>query len=410
MSGLHDNLEAWALAHGTEVAAAVVDHEPVARAAIRARRRNRLLATGATAIVAAVGVVAMASAIPGVNQPPAAQDLSRHLSELVCGDPWVASSGTTDYIAVASSLYSAPSGEWTLTDDNGDTHVDFSGFTAGLGSVSWQGEVGLKGHVIVRERTVAVKLGTIVGVTEEQYAQIGEGGAKLDVNTPRPGACGDVSPGNSSGKVTYHLVLQLSRVGDQSGRVATIVDPGGAKTVDIDGVEAYVSGKVDESVRAFVVPTPTTPSCRPYQDLIAQGVPTYSARYATTIPGLRSGVAVVEPYYDDSDYLVINAESPLTDHWYANRNAWLVVESGWPKIAIPLGWNADHTRLVESSTAPRPESQADCVVTLEGVPPSGAVYLVIDGVDWDAVSEQNPLLDVASVSGFQTWVYLGQAD
>ena len=40
----------------------------------------------------------------------------------------------------------------------------------------------------------------------------------------------------------------------------------------------------------------------------------------------------------------------------------------------------------------------------------GAVYLVIDGVDWDAVGEKYPLLDVSGPNDFQTWVYLGQAE
>ena len=87
---------AFAQSHGAQVASAVADQEPTTRERIRSRRRNRAVATAATAVVAVVGVVAIASALPGVGQAPPAQELSRHLSELVCGEPWVVESGTTE--------------------------------------------------------------------------------------------------------------------------------------------------------------------------------------------------------------------------------------------------------------------------------------------------------------------------
>lgn len=417
MSGLRENLEEWAQSHGAQVASAVADQEPTTRERIRSRRRNRAVATAATAVVAVVGVVAIASALPGVGQAPPAQELSRHLSELVCGEPWVVESGTTEYISDAGYYFDEPQGDWVLTDSSGNTHANFAGYSAGQAAVSWQGNIGLRGHTIVRARTVAVKLGTIVGVTEEQYAPLSEGGgANLHVNAPRPGACGDNSPGNSSGKVTYHLVLQFSRVGDGGGPVATIVDPGGPLTVTVDGVEEYVKaqaappadphGPTGDVFQAFLVPRPTEASCRPYQDLMGAGLPNgRSMTYTASFPGLRPLGGLLE-----EGNLVIDADSPQTRRWYADHDAWLVVASGGPKIAEPLGWNADATQLAWSDDAPPPDAQLDCVITFEYSPPKGAVYLVIDGIDLDAVNAAYPDVSIDFVAAaMQTWVYLGIA-
>jgi len=429
MSGLRDNLEDWALAHGEQVAAVMTTHEAAGRRAIRSRRRNRILATGATAAAAVVGVVTLASAVPGVNQQPAAQDLARHLSELVCGDPWVVSAGNTEYYPEADFYFDEPRGDWVLTDDDGDTHTGYSGFTAGLGSVSWQGAIDVRGHTIVRARTVAVKLGTIVGVTEEQYGRVrDEGGASIYANAPRPGACGDTSPGNSSGKVTYHLVLQLTRVGDGGGPVATIVDPGGAKTVDIDGVEAYIEAQAAPSVdplaprgdlyQAFAVPAPTSTSCTPFQDMIDAGEPLVfnHMQYLVTIPGVQP---ITGATWANEPAAIV--DDPNYHAWYTDLPAAIVAEHF--KGGNPLGyltWTAgpnvsgeahpDQLRLVntDEATFPMPAT-ADCVFTLPLPAVSGAVYLVIDGVDASALDDAYPGADY-DLTNMQTWVYLGQAD
>jgi len=414
MSGLRDNLEEWALGHGEHIAAVVSEHESAGRRAIRSRRRNRVLATATTAIVAALGVVAVASALPGDTATPAAQDLSRHLSELVCGDPWLVESGTTPYISDAGSYYDEPQGDWVLTDDNGDMHTDFTGFTALLGSVSWQGEIGLHNHTIVRARTVAVKLGEIVGVSQEQYAQIFDPGvAGINLSAPRPGACGEGSPGSTSGKVTYHLVLQVQRVGDGGGPVATLVDPGGPLTVDIDDVEAYVAAHASpradprapqgDLYQAFVVPRPTEYSCRPYQDLIASGEPSVTAMtYNVTIPGIRPRAQMIN---DESP--VVATVAGGVDAWFTRFHAWLVIADG-SNPTRPVAWNSDGTELAYSETAPRPPAEFDCVVPFNYVPPSGTIYLVIDGVDPAALAAAYPGADY-SLEGMQTWVYLGEA-
>ena len=416
MSGLRDNLEHWALAHGEQVATVVTQRESSARQAIRARRRNRVLVTAATAIAAVVGVVAIASAIPGVQEAPPAQGLSRHLSELVCGEPWVVESGTTQYAEDAGTYFDDPRGDWVLTDDDGETHTDFSGYTAGYGAVSWQGEIGLHGHVTVRERMVAVKLGTIVGVTEEQYAQIrDQGGADLDAYAPSPGACGDTPPGNSSGRVTYHLVLQLSRVGEGGGPVATIVDPGGPLTVDIDGVEAYVAAQrptepdlhspVGDTYQAFVVPRPSAQSCTPYDDMVEAGEPTVGnhLEYTLTIPGVQPlGAEMTDP--------LVSSTTSLADEWYTHLASWLVVQEGSISES-GMAWDDSVHVLAESDDAPAPPAQkSNCVETFEYVMPSGSVFLVIDGIDLDAVNDAYPGASIDfDVAAMQTWVYLGEA-
>jgi len=427
MSGLRDNLEEWALARGSEVAAVVAEREVAGRHAIRTRRRRRILATATTAIVAAVAVVTVASALPGVNDAPPAKELSRHLSELVCGDPWLAESGTTAYMSDADYYFDPPQGGWVLTDDNGDTHSDFTGFTAGLGSVSWQGEQDLRGHTIVRARTVAVKLGTVVGVTEDQYARIrDEGGASLNVNAPRPGACGDTAPGNSSGKVTYHLVLQLSRLGDGGGPLATIVDPGGPLTVAIDGVEAYLEEQATppaeplapkgDTYQAFVVQQPTEATCEPYQELMASGEPkATSMTYRVTIPGIRavdSGLWDGDPVAiipgADVDAWYVGLPTAVTSERFGAGNpleslSWVTGPGG--TMTIPAGeLGLIHT----NDDAPVTDVNAGCVYTLPGPTPSGAVYLIIDGVDVAAIDAAYPGADY-TLEGMQTWVYLGQA-
>jgi len=233
VSGLRTNLEAWALEHGTEVSTQIAANEAAVRRRIRARRRTRAAALVTAALAAVVGVVLAASALQPLGGAPAADKLPRHLSELVCGHAWLVERGSTSFVDEPDYYFDAPQGTWLLTTADGETEIDFSGYTAGEAAISWRGDMRLRHHAIARARVVAVKAGAIVGVTEEQYARIGEHGAvSLDVNAPVLGRCGGTGEDSASGDVAYHLVIQLTRV-DDAAIIATIVDPSGAKAVEI---------------------------------------------------------------------------------------------------------------------------------------------------------------------------------
>jgi len=233
MSGLRSNLEAWARERGADVATHITDSEATVKRRIQARRRTRTAALVTAALAAVVGVVFIASALQPLGNAPAADKLPRHLSELVCGHAWLVERGGTSFVEQPDYYFDAPQGTWVLTGADGETQTDFSGYTSGEATVSWRGEMHLRHHAIARARVVAVKAGAIVGVTEEQYARIGENGAvTLAVTAPVLGRCGGAASDTGSGDVAFHLVIQLTRV-DDAAIIATIVDPSGAKAVQI---------------------------------------------------------------------------------------------------------------------------------------------------------------------------------
>ncbi|MGC4175438.1 hypothetical protein [Demequina sp.] len=427
MSDLRRNLDEWALGHGDHVAAAVASHERATRRAIHVKRRNRILATGATAAAAVVGIVAIASALPGpAGTTPAANDYVT-ADQLTCGQPWDLEQGTTEFMEGAPAFYGGVDGDWVATADSGDETVRPGEILAGHTALSWRGTAALAGNTVARATVVAVKDGVIVGAASEPGASVFDGTTLTAFGT-LPGTCGDTTTPMDSGEYTYHVVVGIEQVQNQERPVVMFVDPGGPLVVEVNGLTESSapqtqppSGLIEpqgDVYQAFVVPRPTPTSCTPYQDMIDAGQPLVPShmQYQVTIPGVQpvtadswmSGpVAII----DDPDYRA----------WYTDLPTAIVATNfGGGNPLGSLAWTAgpsvsgevhpDQLRLVNTDDALLMQPQiGNCVFTLPGPTVSGAVYLIIDGIDLDGVNEANPGVDF-DVEAMQTWVYLGQAE
>ena len=416
MSGLRDGLDEWAMKCGDQVAVHVRSTEEATRGAVKTRRRRRAGAIAGGAVAAVVAVTAIASALPGTTSLEPADNPFQDLGTLACGQDWTLQPGETTYEPDAAQYFDSPSGFWTLTDDDGDTHTGFSGFTAGLGGMSWQGSMNVEGMVVPRATVVAVKEGKIVGSYEGDFQRNSSfDGSALSAFAPYPGQCGDATTITYSGKFTYHLVIQVVEATDGGQPLATIVDPEGDYTVDIDSLDvwgaAHAVPRADlrepqgDTYQAFLVRPTGQSSCRPLQDARADGAPNAnSPQYTVSLPGvqpLTNGLWAADP--------VVISDQSLSGEWYADKAAWLVADDVGEMGEPRFGWTPDGTQLATSQSV-GPPGAADCVFMARLDPVTGAVFLVIDGVDWAGFDRDNPGADLNSMTGYQTWVYLGRAE
>jgi len=416
MSGLRDGLGEWALGRGDEVAAQLLPGEAATRGAIRTRRRRRAGAIAGGALATILGVAAIASALPGTTAVQPADNPLQDISSFNCGDDWTLQAGETNYEPGADYYFDSPVGYWTLTDDDGDTHTGFSGFTAGLGGMSWQGSMQFKGVTTPKATVVAVQQGKIVGAFQGDFARnFSFDGSRLEAFAPYPGQCGDLTAVANSGKYTYHLVIQVVEVGWEGKTLATIVDPSGPYTVDIDGLEQWGEAAAvptaelrepqGDTYQAFLVRPTGQGACRPLQEAREDGTPSAaSLQYTVSLPGvqpLTSGMWAGDP--------VMVLDKPLQGEWYANQMAWLVADDVGAMQEPYVVWSEDGKQLASSLEWISPIGAGNCAFETRLDPVEGAVFLVIWNVDWPAFIEQNPGADLTSMTGYTTWVYLGQA-
>jgi len=432
MSDLRDSLGRWAGERGEEVARAVSVHEGETRAAAgRRRARNLTLAAGA-ALVGLVGASGLLVAGPWQLAQPALELPTEPvaLDKLACGTPWTLGAGTVTHVEWADEYFGGMSGGWVKFTDGGEAVENPGSIEAGSESVLWHGDREVRGEVVVDGIVVAVRDGVIVGSAGADfrtYASYEDSGTAFA--GPLPGSCGEGLSVFDDGVYTYHVVIQAMHVTEPMAVLQTIIDPNGPLTVGVsglrqwgewhaDGTYAHLREPQGDRYQAFVVAPPAPGSCTPYNELMARGAPAETdLEYEVTIPGVQELTGQVwgnQPLVviDDVEY----------DAWYVGLRTGITaqeVDGGNPLGALewttgPSVGEQSHEgelRLVNTWGAEFPGPDlGDCTFTLPIPALGGAVFLIIDGVDWDTVSETHPNANVVFPDGAQTWVYLGQAE
>jgi len=415
MSGLRDGLEQWARARGDEAVARLDSTEPATRDAIGSRRKRRMALIAGSTIAAIAGAAAVAAAQPQPLTIPTVDNPSLDLATFTCGEEWTLEPGQTSRIPGADYYFDEPDGDWQVTSDDDTTTTEVDQFTAGYGTVSWEGELRVKAAVLPRATIVVVKDGLIQGSFEEEFTRnYSFDDPNLRTWTPYPGTCGTAATTMPSGEYAFHLVIQVERV-DDGEPVVTFVDPSGATKVTIDGLEAWGESTIEphpaelrepvgDEYQAFVVPYPEgLGSCTPLHDLRALGAPDENApQYTVTIPGVQD---LTNAMWTGSPVVISN--EPV-DEWYINDQAMLVADYSGNMAQPAVWWSEDGTTLgTDGGQFDVFGGGCEPIEVLE--PIGGAVFLVIDGVDWTSLWGANADSDQTSQGGIQTWVYLGQA-
>jgi hypothetical protein len=431
MSGLRDALGEWSGARGEEVAGSVRVHERETRAAAgRRRARNLTLAAGA-AVVAVVAASALVVGGPWRGVEPAVSPTGDpiDLGALVCGAPWTLEEGTITHDESAPAYFGGVTGGWIKRTDNGEVFENPDTLWAGYESLAWQGTPLLNGNVAIDAIVVAVKDGVIVGSVAPNPSELSYDGDSVSLYGGYPGMCGDEVVVSDSGEYTYHAVITASLAEEPERPLQTIVDPNGPITVEVTELESWgdPSGAssladfqepVGDTYQAFLVAAPLPRTvCEPYTDILANGEPAkLTPTYSVTIPGVQ---ALTGEIWGNQPAVVIDDET--YEAWYVGLKTGITaqeVDGGNPLGALEwttgTTWGEDEPpgdlRLVNTADATYPtELPADCAFEQPIPTIGGAVFLIIDGVDWDAFNAQNPGADITAEEGWQTWVYLGQA-
>lgn len=440
MSDLRRGLNDWAADHGTHVAEHLRhgDSESRVRGQAARRRRTRALGSATVAVVAVVGVAWAATALPFTEAPdftPAAQvtlELSQVPDALSCGQPWTLEQGETQH---GTEDGGTVRGEWQVTADNGTIERDPQELWVGFEALEWyQRSEGapVEAAMMVTVLT-AVKDGVIVGVNPAGGASIEQGDDQgaTDFNqwAPLPGACGAETRVAEDGTYDFHVVQQLQ---DENGQpIATWVDPAGPITLEVTGLTDTSTAQPGPDPQPLVEPTGTTyqafamlplaePSCTPLADQLAQEPPNeHGLWYPVTIPGVQPLTGAI---WGNAPVAII--DDPEFEAWYIGLPAAVTAEhnsAGDPMVAVDWEWITDPegaeppvpgtVQLLSHPSAVGLERltgnlQCDFVQPIPRI--EGGVWLVIDGVDGQALGEAHPTEDF-STEGMITWVYLGQA-
>ena len=433
MSGLRDSLGEWAAARGDEVAAATRVHEPATRAAIGRRRTRNLAATAGAAVLAVVAASTLAVAAPWKSAPPVAAgpDIDLGATGLECGAPWTLTEGTTTHDDSAPAYFGGVSGDWFRTTDNGEVSTNPQSLWAGYEVLSWKGDAALNGTIRLEATVVVEKDGVIVGSSvPDEDGQSTFDGSSITAYSPYPGECGGKIVVADSGNYTYHVVIEVTLLGEANVLLQTIVDPSGPLGVEVTGLESWgdpsgtsslaeLEEPTGEKYQAFLIAAPPEQSsCEPYTDILDNGEPAKTTpTYSVTIPGVQplngafwgnQPVAIIEDEQYDAWYLAF--KSGITAQSVDGGNPLGTLE--WTTgPAVGETSHEGELRLVNTVDAipPGPLNE-NCAFTAPIPTISGAVFLIIDGVDWETFDAQNPAVDISTTEGWQTWVYLGQAE
>ncbi|MFN3866983.1 MAG: hypothetical protein ACK4MD_09770 [Demequina sp.] len=164
----------------------------------------------------------------------------------------------------------------------------------------------------------------------------------------------------------------------------------------------------DHTYRAFVVPPPE-PGCSPLADQLAAGLPsTQSVEFPVEVPGVTQ--PLTGELWGAEPVLVL---PPGEEPWYLGLDAWVVAADVSDGIPDPhLTW----TSLSVGGWALSPGGDdslrdPECAYNQPIPDLEGAVYLVIEGVDPDALEQAAPGIEWAyEAAELHTWVYLGEAN
>ncbi|MDN4480191.1 hypothetical protein [Demequina muriae] len=461
MSDFHDALRRAAQQHGEAVAPSLTADAVVASSVHGISRGWRRRAT-AQAGVAVLGVTAIGMAawlVPSLggvwDAEPAGADagpfrysvesggdvrdsepevMLRGADAVMCGDELDLTPGLTVHDAQALDRDLFLEAELTTLGDTLGTPTaeprpldpdDPDGIMTGWDpdSPSWR----IAGGGEVRSYRVATLLmddDIVAGVVassaygaggDEDAMLMGESGAGI----PRIGQCDDSldSWSNDPGDpMDTRLVAQYwstSETGESTLLATVVVDPNepanSSEAPGIDGdspdvVDSAELSRTRPTHQAFAVPRPE-PGCSPLTDLRDAGHPSTDApEYTVRLPFLTEELTG-ELWGDEWVVSVTGGDTP----WYLEHHAWLVADEVSAGIPDPhLQWHPG-LQFILRSGGTDPLRGDDCAYDAPIPEIDGAVFLVIDGVDWDAVDEAgtDPGGDR---DGYQTWVYLGEAD
>jgi len=412
MSDLRDSLGRWAGERGEEVARVVSVHEGETRAAAgRRRARNLTLAAGA-ALVGLVGASALVVSQPWGSVDPAQQPAS---SRLQCGEELVLDQPVTFHDRAFADEGANFSAELAQTEGV---------IRAGSRREHWDVAVSSANQQVRWDlASVAVRDGVVMGVA------IGGAGLTTSDAVPMhlavPGEC-RVPFAAPDGEYDSAVVVDVKDAGTGE-LLATYV---ASERQQFTGVMEYLSREFatgdgpallepyGDSYQAFVLERPAPQSCTPYSDMLRSGEPTVErVQYPVTLPGvqeLTGEIWVSKPaaVIDDPDYEAWYVGLPtviMGRNVYGGNPTGVLhwVEGSAFEGQVPPGelW------LVNSMESRSDTLLGDGCAFEQPIPSlSGAVFLIIDGVDWDTVSETHPNANVVFPDGAQTWVYLGQAE
>jgi hypothetical protein len=206
--------------------------------------------------------------------------------------------------------------------------------------------------------------------------------------------------------------VDVDRVEFRSGDAYTqVVDPaGGPWTVHVIGLTTPVTlddpAKLiapDGDVHQAFVMERAVPGCSALADIRADGFPhNDAAQYQATLAGV-TGSLTGQLWMGDTVATLAAGEDP----WYLGRDAWLVADGVSPGKANPhVEWTSVDGSWVLAEGGRDPLEAAECAYLDPRISVSGAVFLVIDGVD--PAYYNDPSTDFFALpEELQTWIYLG---
>ena len=233
-----------------------------------------------------------------------------------------------------------------------------------------------------------------------------------------PGDCGDGPAAERADGIYEPVVVTQIWSDDLQRPLATIVATSGeveytglgevADDPAPDGTAALQPPDGD-SYQAFVVPAPEVAGCAPLADQRDLGQPgLHTVQYRVDLPGVAESLTGSLWAADPVVVLPVGE-----DPWYLGRDAWILADRVSAGVEDPhLEWMSLSVGGWALATGgDDPLRDPDCAYVLPVPEVTGAVFLVIDGVDRAAVEAAAPGVEWATdPAEMQTWVFLGNAE
>ncbi|PKQ26965.1 MAG: hypothetical protein CVT64_00495 [Actinobacteria bacterium HGW-Actinobacteria-4] len=364
-----------------------------------------------------------------------------------CGDPWTLEPGVTvhdaDWAEDVKATFAVRA--WVTTDS--DQVLPPRRVWAGFEGLVWEVDGSSVQAAPPYGWSLVPALVVDGHVAAVGFTDGGYGGGAGDTWTmqsrygsPLPGQCGNEElPTDVEGE--YQAVLIAQAVGASIIEpILTVVIPLEPLLVDYTGVASWWGLEVPvkdpatpdpapegaaelrapegDVYQAFVVPTPNIDSCTPLADQRAALHPSAeTVSYDVTIPGLQP---ITSEWWGADPVAIVEDDSFRA--WYLGLNAWLLadyVSAGDPSPSVGWtrgsNWQEPDTgdvglwRLLGRAGAGSPPGTSDDCDYVQPIPAiSGAVWLIIEGADWETIERENPGEPWATPD-VMTWVYLGDA-